>query len=256
MADYRAPGGYVEERDFVVKGTGGRAAETGARWQRTAVRVDEGERVTRLSLAVRLTDAFTGGRVRGSPRVAIRGREATPVRNLSGHHVFFDLPVEGVVTVDVAGGPRYEDAERTVFVPTEAAPTPPGDEEVVDPTTAAVDVSLVPTPSYPFPTDATLLRGYVVDERGDAPEPVVGASVAVEGLPPERSTATTDGGEFAVFFEGVPDVAVTLEDGQYLLKVAGKDPKVTVDPGGDLDPRSDRKAVVAGRTTVFGFRYR
>lgn len=149
-------------------------------------------RSTGLSLAVRLTDAFSGGRPVGRPRVRIAERDSAPIRTPGGHWVFLDEPA-GSVTLEVDAGDRYFDETRegvdVVSLP----------DESVDPrdpsTLPVVDVELLPSPAYRFPAGLTRLRGRVEAADGT---PIAGATLSVPGLAPE--TRSTDDGEFVLYF--------------------------------------------------------
>lgn len=247
MSDYRTPSNHVSDSK---------------RWWQTAQRIDQGEHRTTLSLAVCLVDVYTGDQPLSSQRVSIRGQHATPIRNESGYYLFLDIDLPtGLTTVDVDGGPWYRDAEKTVFLPTEAEPAPPSDEEVINSDKSAVRIGLTPTPQYPFAADATLVRGYAINERGDTPTPLGEVPVQIDKPSPSDdettpvlSTTTNEDGEFVFFFEGTSSVTVELEDGRWLNKVDGEDPKITVVPN-DLEVQSEQLAVEVGRTAVVRFVY-
>lgn len=179
-----------------------------------------GSFTTTLSLAVEVTDAVTGGRPAGSPEVSLAGVDAEPVVNRSGYHLFFDLEADAV-TVRVDGGERYADAERA-DVPT-FDPGPGFD--ATDPADLPVEtVELRPTPAYEFPAAATVVRGTVRDAGG---APVAGATVTVEGV--DRTTTSTDAGEYVLFFARPFDDGVGVSDGS--VRVDGSNPTVTASHG-------------------------
>jgi hypothetical protein len=68
------------------------------------------------------------------------------------------------------------------------------------------EIKLKPKPSYPFPDNATLVRGIVVD-----PNPVSWARVKAVGKPFE--TLTNEKGEFVLFVKNIvmEDVTVKIE---------------------------------------------
>ena len=109
-------------------------------------------RVTQVSLAVRLEDAFAPGRrIVGAAEVTLqRGGERwprPPVMNPSGDFVFLDRP-DGVVSVQISPGEDLT-ATRDVTLPMEKPLTP------------VLNVELTPTWHYPFPPAATLVQGLV-----------------------------------------------------------------------------------------------
>lgn len=243
MNDPRSPGVHVDER-AVVWNTGGTGAAdaTASRpgWRR-AVRVyDEEkleERATRVSLAVVLVDAFTGGRPRGDPSVSIDGTPADPVLNASGYHVFVDLDLAGDVTVSVDGGAYYADPE---------------DKTETVPAADSVEFELVPTPTYPFPPGTSLVRGRVLDETGAEASRVADAHVRVDDI--DRPTTTTSDGEYVVCFAGADPVSIVRDGDTWFVRVNGADPTITVEADG-LGSRSITEPIPAGRTTVVDLVY-
>ena len=122
--------------------------------------VAAGTTTTRLSLAVKLVDAFTGGRPAGTPRVSLADVDADPIEKPSGYRVFLDLDA-GPVTVDVDGGEPYLDARREDVDAVDLS-DPDTDLDPSDPDTLPVTtVELLPAPPYRFPAGATLVRGHV-----------------------------------------------------------------------------------------------
>jgi hypothetical protein len=250
----------VDERD-VVFATGGSSATAPRPDWRRAIRLydDEvlDERALRVSLAVPLVDAFTGGSPRGDPSVSIDGSTATPIRNASGQFVFVDLDLDpGDVTVTVDGGAYYADPEPVdVTIPTEAelAAAETSGADVFDPSADPVGVDeLVPTPTYPFPPGTTLVRGRVVDDTGATPVRVPDAQVGVDGV--DRVTTTTDDGEYVVCFARAEAVSVVRDGGAWLVRVGGTDPTITAEATG-LGTHAVTVSVPAGRTTVVDLVY-
>ena len=144
---------------------------------------------TNLTFAVWLTDEFTQQGPVGDVQVIIKSVSRTAVRNLSGYFFFTDL-IPGTYTVSVAGD-SYFPVEQAV------------DTTVLNPKHPVVEIVLKPTPSYPFPGSATLLRGVVTDGT-----PVKGAAVKVTA---KTITTVTDGqGEFVLFFKGIKQEAITV----------------------------------------------
>lgn len=173
------------------------------------VRVDVG--TVRLSLAVRLRDAFGGGRPRGSPRLSLVGRPEQFVETPSGYHVLTGLPGDAsTVTVAVDPGDQYLPERREEDVVGSGST---GDDAVP----AAVGVDLLAAPAYRFPADATLVRGFTRtkagsegDESGaDAWERVPDVDLVVrDERPGEEDVVLARGrsdadGEFVLPFTGV-----------------------------------------------------
>lgn len=139
--------------------------------------------VERLSLAVLLTDGYTGMPPGGAFRVFLRERGDAhrrgqePVRNPSGYFCFLDVP-DGSYTIVVEPGP---DERRYHLRPGVGGGDPTDLERAVDlprpdPEEPVVELTLIPDPGYLFPPNATLVRGTVV--RGGNAHPVRGAAVA------------------------------------------------------------------------------
>ena len=182
-----------------------------------------------LSLAVGVRDGVVGGDPVGDVRVRVEESDERPIRNRSGYYLFFDLPQEPV-TVTVDGGDRYRDASTTVTLDPAAADTHDAGE--------AVEVSLEPTPAYPFPAGLTRVRGTLLDGE----TPVGGATVGVTDHP--QTVTTTDAGEFVYYFDAVDPADVERVDpdptdddpGKRLYRPSGSDPtfEVSDSPDGSL----------------------
>jgi hypothetical protein len=126
----------------------------------------------RLSLAVSLTDDFTGERPIGAFRVLLKERRREhlrgeePSRNASGYYCFLDVP-NGTYTLIAEPGP----ATRFYLLrPDPGQPWTGGFERAVtlplpDPLAPVRALTLTPSTSYPFPSHATLVRG-IVDQAG------------------------------------------------------------------------------------------
>lgn len=172
--------------------------------------------LSKLSLAVWLKDGFTQKKPIGKLKVSIPDKGKTAFRNLSGYHLFTDLP-SGNYTITVSGD-AYFSAETTV------------DTSVLDPQKPVIEITLPPTPIYPFPGNATLVRGVVTSAA-----PVVAAEVTVAGKP--EKTLTDPQGEFVLFFRGIKTEVITIE-----IKKGGdtKTVSATIEEG---------KTVSAGRIT-------
>lgn len=211
-----------------------RARETGGRVNTTEL----GARTTTLSLAVRIVDAFNGGRPIGKPSVSIEGVDRGPVENRSGYLLFLDLDPDtedGPVTVSVDGGVYYADERVDVDLAAlrEEAPLAP-----------VVLIDLTPSTAYEFPAGTTLLRGHVRDPAGTG---VPKAELSVRGF--DRSTVTEREGEFVLFVGSVPPDAVTEADGKRLVTVDGENPTIEVSHP-TAGSNAEQVAMEEGKTTV------
>lgn len=220
MSEYRTPGGHIDERAFVVRGTASGAIPPAEQWRWRSL--DTGrERRASLALVVRVVDAFTGRPPKQGLDVSVDGLDATPVRARHGHYLFLDVDLpSSPITVDIAGGSRYDDASERVPLSDDDEPTPPA----INPRRRPIVVELVPSTQYPFPSGTTLVRGTVRDERGGADRPLSGAVVGVSGV--DRRSRTSEAGEFALFLQRSSDDAVTVvrEGGGWVTKVDNQDP--------------------------------
>ncbi len=151
----------------------------------------EGDKITTtLSLAVRLTDDYTQKEPVGNIKVMIKEGEITPVKNLSGYYLFNDMTAGNYSVV----------IESDFYFPEETAVNIPHPV----PKNPVVEIALKPKPAYPFPGNATLVRGVVSDGS-----PVVNAEVKIVGKPIE--TKTDEKGEFVLYFKGIKQENITIE---------------------------------------------
>ena len=132
--------------------------------------------VRRLSLAVLLTDEVTGRAPAGSFQVLLKERRPEqrrgqePIRNQSGFFCFLDIP-DGNYTIVVEPG-----AESRLYSLRPAGGGPGSTDRVArspcpcGPLEPVVELTLSPTPSYRFSSNATLVRGTVLN-NGIPPAP-------------------------------------------------------------------------------------
>lgn len=191
------------------------------------------EELTTQGFALLLYDGFTGlPQLQGQVSVNIPGQRAPFEKTDPATFLFLNiLPGAHSVTVQPAlQTPFYLPVNFSVNLPMpdplwQAYP----DLSLADKTKALDDPSqpaayraqrqlatLLPTPSYPFPNGATLLRGAVSTSTG----PLAGATVeqvsgsaATGNSPTNPSTVTDENGEFALFFNNVSGMgqAVTIQ---------------------------------------------
>lgn len=187
----------------------------------------------RLSLAVRVDDAFTGRMAVAPLKVYLKSLRFLPtLRSLGGLFCFEgrrpgeSLPAGNYTLVvepdrtradffflrPEPGGQWSESFERTVTLP------------LVGPQAPLEVLTLVPRPSYPFPASATLVRGRVT--QGGQPAAGAVVSCTYDQVDPADTTQTvsvsvetmTDrAGEYVLFFRSLPDrtqqVTVIAEKG-------------------------------------------
>lgn len=168
------------------------------------------ERVTRLSLAVRLEDELAPARrVMGEVAVSVQDRPWRPSRNASGDFLFLDLP-PGRVTVRVRPA-LYLDESREVVLP------------LATPLLPVLTLKLEPSWRYPFPAGATLVQG-LVQEAGGAP--IAGAAVTLTGR--GMSSRSGQDGRFVIALTGLTEDDVSVVGGRRLVKAGTNGTTFTV----------------------------
>ena len=166
-----------------------------------------GSSTRKLSLAINLLDDYTSRGVVNNLDVTIKDHTAKSIRNPSGYYLFFDLPDDNY-TVVVKGGEYYFDEEKKAVKPDD-----------LDEMNPVIDVTLKPSPSYHFPSTATLIRGHLKDSGGIG---IPGAVLRIKGF--DALARTNDKGEFVIYLKGLKKNNVVTVDGKVLVKVKGKDP--------------------------------
>lgn len=160
------------------------------------------QRVSRLSLAVRLADRFAPGqRVLGEVAVSLSDRRRRPLRGPGGDFLFLDLP-PGPVTVRVTPS-LYLGESREVTIP------------LATPLLPVLAVTLMPAWLYPFPPGTTLVQGLAQEASGAA---VAGAVATLV----ERAAASRSGddGRFVIALAGLAEDDVSVVGGRRLVKAA------------------------------------
>ena len=178
----------------------------------------------RLSLAVGVADEFTQDPVAAPLRVALKELpRVAAIKSLSGFFCFEDV-VDGTYTLVVEpdahqapwfflrpreGEPWSDSFERSIVLPLQTSP----------PTLPLEPVALAPNPSYPFPKNATLVRGLLISSISG--EGLPGAVVSstyneVDPTDPDETVAveveiiTDKCGEFVLFFRKLPARTQTI----------------------------------------------
>ncbi len=161
-----------------------------------------GGKVCRLSLAISLKDAYSGGRPQGIVELIIDGHEK-PVLNPSGYYTFLNLPA-GRYQLKVVSE-NYMDEQKMV--------------NIEDRAFAVEEISLMPKTCYPFPPGVTLVRGRLKDFRG-----AIAGAVLKGSLSESHFFGRTDErGEFVIFFDPLKDEEV-MKEGK-MTYVKGPDAK-------------------------------
>lgn len=115
---------------------------------------------TKLWLAVSVSDSNYGQLITDNIKVSLEGDKVyKPIQNLSGYYCFIDslLPGKYKLIVQSNGVKRdqFFNEEISLEIP------PITDESNRYKEVKVQDVKLIPKPSYPFPANATLIRGRV-----------------------------------------------------------------------------------------------
>jgi len=165
---------------------------------------------SKLSLAVNLIDDYMG-EVVGEVGVSLKGLPMNPVRNPSGYYLFLNLP-ENKYSVQVKGGEFYFDTGKENVNLTD-----------LDKRNPVINITLYPTPSYPFPHTATLVMGRVQDSAGKGiPDAVLKVGES------DIQSRTTGKGDFVIYFKDLKKDDVTMIDGKKLVYIKGKNPVLAI----------------------------
>jgi len=191
----------------------------------------------KLSLAINLIDDYTSSGVVNNLDVLIKDHNVKPIRNPSGYYLFLDLP-DDKYTVEIKGGEYYFNEDKEAVRP-----------DNLDELNPVIDITLKPAPSYHFPSNATLIRGHLVDMEGGG---IPGAVLKIKGF--DAKTRTNDKGEFVIYFKGLKKNDVITVDGKMFVKINGKNPVLEIK---HPDHKSLTKTVevVEGITTSFSITY-
>jgi len=199
---------------------------------------------TRLSLAVDITDDYREGKVISDLEIFLKDQDTKPVKNPSGYYLFLDLTGSNE-TVLVEGGDYYFDNESEDI-----------ELDELDTLNPLVNITLKPTPSYPFPPSATLIRGCVRDSQNKG---ISGATLEIKKT--DFETQTTTMGEFVIYFWGLNDYEVEIEDGKRIVKIDSKNPELNIEHPdyrnnkGKIRKKKVTVKVEEGKTTLLSITY-
>ncbi len=178
-----------------------------------------------LSMAVRLIDDFTRRQPEMNLRVRLRPVLAAvppprPVRGASGAYCFEDVPNGNYTLTVETEGTRpliYLMPPLPITIPLPALP---------DPTIPLVEIVLTPSSAYPYPPDATLVRGVVTQLGTGDPVPDALVNATYDQVDPADELLTVLAnvetradidGQFALFFRRLPahtqNVTITAAQG-------------------------------------------
>ena len=108
-------------------------------------------RMRSLSFSISLVDSYIENRPIGSLSVYLNEEQYKAVKNPSGYYVFSDIH-RGIYTLHVVSEFYFEESLDV-------------DPHSLDPLCPVKEIRLIPTPAYPFPSGATLIRGRVLDSN-------------------------------------------------------------------------------------------
>lgn len=162
-----------------------------------------------------MIDDYTKGKPVGNIRVEIKETSKKAFRNLSGYYCFTGLEV-GSYTVSIKPE-LYFPEEIIVNMSVFSDPNNPVVEVNSKP-----EVAIKPSPRYPFPANATLVRGLIESGSG---KPVAGLKVRVKGKDIENLTDSR--GEFVLYFKNV----IKTEDVILIINEETDEHSITVEEG-------------------------
>ena len=148
--------------------------------------------ITRLSLAVRLKDDYTEEKPAGHIKVVDMEENIKAIKNRSGYYIFTDLAA-GNHKISIISG-IYFSQELTV------------NTSLLNPKDPVIDIILKPVPCYPFPSNATLIRGVISN-----PDPNMISKLKIKAIEPKLETTTDENGEFVLYFKNIKNKKITVE---------------------------------------------
>jgi hypothetical protein len=148
--------------------------------------------ITRLSFAVRLKDDFTEEKPASQIKVTELEENIIAAKNRSGYYFFTDL-AGGNHTIRIFSG-IYFSQELTK------------NTSLLDPKDPVIEVILKPAPSYPFPSNATLIRGVISN-----PDLNMIKNLKIKAIEPNLETTTDEKGEFVLYFRNMKNKDITIE---------------------------------------------
>jgi len=164
----------------------------------------EGDKLrTQLAFAAEVRDSFTGEFPTSDMKVSIKeDNNLKPIKNTSGYYCFTDLePDEYTVVVEPASAQKDWHRRREDTIDMQGA--------AFDPLNPVLEISLVPTPTYPFPGTATLIRG-VVQTLTEKPVDEADVTATLSGTT-LFETKTDKSGGYVIFFKQIPNAPIRID---------------------------------------------
>ena len=169
---------------------------------------------TILSLAISLTDNFTGKNPIGHVDVYLKELNKKSIENKSGYHLFLDLEKyhqeiihQKELTVEVKSS-NYFDTQKKINLSDMIKKRDNKNKEPL------ISIDLIPFTSYPFSQNMTLIRG-IVNDASDA-KPIPDAVVKVVDDDKIKST-TTNKGEFVLYLKDITNKDIVIKNNTRLI---------------------------------------
>ncbi len=151
-------------------------------------------RSIRVSLAIHLTEDFTGQQPIGAVRISLNNDKYVPVISPSGYYLFFKVKEESC-KVQITSDYYIDDSFEVLL-------------SDLDPTEPVKEVTLKPNPAYPFPNGTTLIRGRVVEP----PNTTYAIEAKVEAPEKSLQNKTNSKGEYVLYFKLLTEDDIACEE--------------------------------------------
>jgi hypothetical protein len=184
------------------------------------------DRLHRLSRALYFKDAYSGGSPTGQIDVYLKGTDKKAIKNSSSYYLFLNLPPGSYSAKVISENYFSENHDFEIK----------GGTPLESPAHKASEISLMPRPSYPFPSGETLVRGTL--RQGEKPVSNAWISGKIADLGSRDFRALTDErGEFALFFGVLTDYNVVNAGPKFYVKgtIAGDGKSIGIKINNTID---------------------
>lgn len=210
--------------------------------------------VEKPSFAVWLVDDFTGANPATGMTVLIKEPYRKGILNSSGYYLFLDLDDSAKYTIAVeSDSPLYAISEKIVDLAIL-------NQDPIFQKNPVVSITLVPTTSYPFPLQATLVRGIIHTKvptpgGGNEKQPVAAAQVRI----PERNLTylTDERGDYVFYLKDILTENIVEEEQQpgqakkrFIKMGTSSVFTLTVDHAGYVEFKANNNRAEEGKTTI------
>jgi hypothetical protein len=158
-------------------------------------------RTNYLSFAILIVDSYTKDQPVGNLTFYINNEILQPMKNNSGYYLFLNLCGDNYCLQ--INSEFYFDKSLDVQLSS------------LNPLNPLIQVELIPTPTYPFSSGATLIRGMVLDS---SKRPVSNAIVKINEKKIESFTSQK--GEFVLYFPSLKKDEIIKENNKRYVKTA------------------------------------